>query len=226
MLNLFGLFITIFMFKLFEFLKRFPILKKIPPIISSGFIIILILEIFNISFETYNKSASFLTFLLIPATISLAIPLFKNKEILTTNKRIIHTALIFGAFCSIFITYFLAKLFKIDFAVLTSLIPKSTTSPIAVEISRIINGIPSLTACIVVVTGVFGAVFGHKLLKLFKIKNDVAIGLAIGATTHVMGTSACADKGTEKQVAVSTLALILTGIITAIIAPIFVNFIK
>lgn len=120
----------------------------------------------------------------------------------------------------------MAKLFNIDFAILTSLIPKSTTSPIAVEISRTIEGIPALTACIVVVTGIFGAVLGHKILNLFKVQNEIAKGLAIGSTTHVMGTSACAEKGSEKQVATSTLALILTGIITAIIAPIFVNFIK
>lgn len=224
--NLFGFLITIFMFKLFEYLKKYPILKKIPPILSAGFVIILILENFNISFETYNESASFLTFLLIPATISLAIPLFKNREILTKNKRIIYSALFFSSAFSVLGVYLVSKLFKIDFVILTSLIPKSTTSPIAVEISRIIQGSPSLTACIVVITGVFGAVFGHKLLKLFKVNNDIAIGLSIGSTTHVMGTSACGEKGSEKQVAVSTLALILTGIITAIIAPLFVSFIK
>lgn len=224
--NLFGLLITIFMFKLFEYLKKYPILKKIPPILSAGFIIILILENFNIKFETYNESACFLTFLLIPATISLGVPLFKNKDILTTNKRIIYPTLIFSSIFGILSVYLISKLFKIDFIILASLIPKSTTSPIAVEISKIISGLPSLTACIVVITGVFGAVFGHKLLKLFKIKNDISIGLSIGSTTHVMGTSSCAEKGSERQVAVSTLALILTGIITAIIAPIFINFIK
>ena len=104
-----------------------------------------------------------------------------------------------------------------DWNIITSLIPKSVTTPIAVEISKAIGGIPELTACIVVVTGIYGALFGHKILKLFHIKSDVAIGLSIGASSHVMGTSSCIEKKKDKQVVMATLALIIIGILTTII---------
>ena len=95
--------------------------------------------------------------------------------------------------------------------------PKTVTTPIAIEISKAIGGIPELTACMVCLTGIYGAMFGHKILKMFKIKSDIATGLSIGATSHVLGTSTCIEKKREKQVVMATLALIIIGILTTVI---------
>lgn len=114
-------------------------------------------------------------------------------------------------------TLIIGKLFHSDWQIITSLLPKSVTNPIAVEISKSIGGIPELTACIVVMTGVFGTLFGHKILKLLKIKSDTAIGLAIGACSHVLGTSVCLEKKRKIQVVISTLALIIIGLLTTFI---------
>ena len=93
----------------------------------------------------------------------------------------------------------------------------------AIEISKIIGGIPELTACIVAITGLFGAVFGHRLLKIFHIKSDISKGIAIGATSHVLGTASCLEKHKEKQVVMATISLIVVGIITTLICVFFVH---
>lgn len=223
MINPIGLILTIGLYKLAEYLRRYPILKKLPALLIAGLSLIIVLKVFNINYDTYNESASYLTFLLIPATISLGYPLYKNAKMLVTHKRIIYPAFIFATICAIFTTYVTAKICHTDLNIIVSLLPKSVTAPIAVEISKSLGGIPELTAGVVVLTGVFGAILGHKILQLIKIKNNLAIGLSIGAASHVLGTSSCIEKGIEKQIVMSTLALVIVGILTAILTPIFIK---
>ncbi len=218
-MNPIGILLTIILFLIFNHLKL-----KIPIIISVGLTTILILEIFNISYEQYNQSACFLSFFIAPATIALAYPMYKNYHILISNKKIVFSALLLATVVAIISTYFCAKLFGADLKIITSLLPKSTTLPIALAISKNIDGYLGLTACIVALTGVFGGVLGHKILKFLKVKNDTAIGLALGSASHVIGTAACAQRGKGKQVASSTIALIIVGLLSAIIIPVFKNF--
>lgn len=217
-MNLFGLILTIVLFLIFNRLKL-----KIPVIVSVGVVIIFILKIFKIDYDFYNESASYLSFLIAPATIAFAYPMYKNYYILITNKRALYFALFLGAFVAMISTYYCAKFLGADFKVIMSLLPKSTTMPIAIEISKNINGISELTACAVALTGVLGGVFGHKILKYLKVKNDVAIGLAIGGASHVIGTAACANRKKEKQTAASAIALIIVGLLSAIFIPLFKN---
>jgi len=216
-MNLFGFFSTLILFLIFKKLKL-----KIPPIVSVGVILIIILKVFNISYETYYASAGVLSFLIAPATIALAYPLYKNKNVLVKNKRALYPTLVLGAISAIISTYFCAKFFGAEFKVIMSLIPKSTTMPIALEISKTLGGYQELTACVVALTGIFGGVLGHKILTLLKVKSDTAIGLALGSASHVIGTAACAEKHKTKQVAASTIALILVGLMTVII----ISFLK
>ncbi|MBR3605872.1 MAG: LrgB family protein [Candidatus Gastranaerophilales bacterium] len=218
-MNFFGLILTIILFVIFSRLNL-----KFPIMISVGVSIILILKIFNVDYFSYNQSASFLSFLIAPATIALAMPMYKNYHILLKNKRALYPALFLATIVAIISTYFCAKIFGADFRVILSMLPKSTTMPIALEISKAIDGYLEITAVVVALTGVFGGVFGHNILKLLKIKNDVSIGLALGSASHVIGTAACADKKKDRQVAASTIALILVGLMSAIIIPLFKNF--
>lgn len=213
-MKLFGFFSTLILFLIFNKLKL-----KIPPIVTVGVSLIIILKVFNISYETYNVSASALSFLIAPATIALAYPLYKNCDVLAKNKRALYPTILLGTIVAIISTYICAKFFGADFRVIMSMIPKSTTMPIALEISKIIGGYQELTACAVALTGIFGSVLGHKILTLLKIKSDTAIGLALGSASHVIGTAACAEKQRQKQVASSTIALILVGLLSAIIIP-------
>ncbi len=219
-MTFFGFLITLFLFIIFQKLNL-----KFPIILSVGFCIILILKIFNISYETYNISASYLSYFIAPATIALAYPMYKNYHILITNKRILYFSLFLATTTAMVSTYFCAKLFGADLRVILSLLPKSTTLPIALSISKTIGGYGELTAIIVALTGVFGGAFGHSILKFLKVKNDVAIGLALGSASHVIGTSACANRKKDKQTAASTIALIIVGLLSSIIIPLFKNLI-
>lgn len=225
-MNFFGFIITIVFYKIAEFLKQFPVLSKLPPIVIAGSAIILVLELFDIDFETYNKSACYITYLLMPATIALGYPIYKNIELLKQNKRIICTAFFVATIFAITTTYLTAKICHADLYIIESMLPKSVTAPIAVEISKNIGGIPELTACVVVLTGVFGGMFGHKILELLKIKNDIAIGLSIGAASHVVGTASCIEKGREKQTVMASIAFVIVGVLTAVLAPLFLYLLK
>lgn len=217
MINLWGLLSTILVFELSKKLKGVKYINKIPPMMFSGIILILVLCIFKIDYKSYNESACFLTLLLGPATIALALPLSDNAKLLTKNKRAVYFGFIIAVATAIITTVVLGKIFHADWKLVTSLMPKTVTTPIAIEISKAIGGIPELTACMVVLTGIYGAMFGHKILKMFKVKSDIATGLAIGATSHVLGTSTCIERNRKQQVVMATLALIIIGILTTVI---------
>lgn len=217
MINLWGLVVTVL---IFEIVKRIKWIK-VPAMLVSGIILIFILCVFKIDYSSYNESACFLTLLLGPATIALAMPLSDNAKILVKNKRAVYFGFVIAVATAIITTVVLGRIFHADWQLITSLMPKTVTTPIAIEISKAIGGIPELTACMVCLTGIYGAVFGHKILKAFKIKSDIATGLAIGATSHVLGTSTCIEKKRQKQVVMATLALIIIGILTTVICVFF-----
>lgn len=203
-------------------LKQIPRFKKVPPILLSSAAIIAILYFSKTSYAAYNHSAHYLTMLLLPATIALALPLVENFDLVKNNKRAVIfgslTATIVGVLCVIVIS----KLLQVSDLVLFSMIPKSITTPIAIEVSKSLGGLPALTACIVVLTGLFGGLIGHRLLKFFKIKHNLSIGLAIGACSHVLGTSRCIEKNQPEQSAISGLSIIIVAIMTAVIAPMLI----
>lgn len=214
MINLWGILLTVLIFEISKKLKNIRYIKKIPPMMMTSIILILILCFFKIDYMSYNESACFLTLLLGPATIALALPLSDNSKLLTKNKRAVYFGFVIAVATALITTIVLGKIFHADWKLITSLMPKTVTTPIAIEISKAIGGIPELTACMVVLTGIYGAMFGHKILKIFKVKSDIATGLAIGATSHVLGTSTCVEKNRKKQVVMATLALIIIGVLT------------
>lgn len=220
MMNFLGIVITIFAYRVAESLKKISALKGVPPILFASFFVIFTVKVFHIDYNTYNESARFLTYLLFPATIALGCPIYKNLKLLNRNKRIIMTAFVLATMIALLSTYFLGEFCHSSSHVVESLLPKSTTAPIAIAISKNLGGIPELTACVVLLTGVFGGVLGHRILKLVKVKNDIAIGLSIGAASHVIGTASCIEKGKEKQIVMSSVAFIVVGILTAIFAPV------
>ena len=213
MINLWGLVVTVL---IFEIVKRIKWIK-VPAMLVSGIILIFILCVFKIDYSSYNESACFLTLLLGPATIALAMPLSDNAKILVKNKRAVYFGFVIAVATAIITTVVLGRIFHADWQLITSLMPKTVTTPIAIEISKAIGGIPELTACMVCLTGIYGAMFSHKILKMFKIKSDIATGLSIGATSHVLGTSTCIEKKRQKQVVMATLALIIIGVLTTLI---------
>lgn len=194
------------------------------PLLISAFTIILILKCLGITYEQFYTGGKYLYYFLTPTTVCLAVPLYKNLEKVKKNIFAVLSGIISGCISNALSVCIIAKIFSMDNVLLTSILPKSVTAPIAIGISNEINGIESLTVLVVILTGFCGAILAPIIFKLFKIKSEIAQGIAFGTSAHGSGTGVASTFG-EEQAAMSALAMSINGIITVIVIPIFVSFI-
>lgn len=214
----FGIVLTYIVFSFSKLVAKKTKLTLLNPLLVSSLIVIVILIGFNIPYDNYNKGGQLFTYLITPATVSLAIPLYKNFDTLKNNKKMIGLGVcvaIIAHFSSLVLMYLL---FNSNLDIAMSLIPKSITTAFAKDISTSLGGIEIVTVSVVIVTGIFGATVSPLLNKLFKFKDDRAIGLALGSSAHAIGTSKAVENN-EIQATFSSLALILTGILTVLLSP-------
>ncbi|WP_028274381.1 LrgB family protein [Atopococcus tabaci] len=200
------------------FHRRWPIAIFTPLVFSIGVIIVLLL-VFDIPYETYNEGGQFINLFVTPATVALAIRLEKNFDYLKNYYQSILLGIFFGVLAHTIVIVLLAWLFQFNQELFATLIPKSITTAIAVGVSESLGGLPSLTVAIVVLTGIVGAIVGPPLFKLFQITDPVAQGIAMGSSSHAMGTTKAIELG-EVQGAMSGLAIVVTGIVVVIIVPV------
>ena len=197
--------------------------KKMPipifnPLLFSIVMVIIILLVFNIPYETYQQGGRLIAIFVTPATVSLAIKLEKNFIYLQKNVKAILTGIFSGVVLhTIMITIF-GFLFNFDTQMAGTLFPKSITTAIAVGVSESLGGLVSLTVAVVVFTGIIGAVVGPTVMKLTGINDPVAQGVAMGSSAHAMGTSKAIEMG-EVQGAMSSLSIVVTGITVVVLAP-------
>ena len=222
---LFWLTLTIGSYLIADFIYRksnlFPLLN---PVALSVLLVSLILISFNIQYERYFDGAKFIHFLLGPATVALAIPIYRKWDLIVLNSKAILISLILGSFFAIFITYILSLQFKLQEELIFSLLPRSVTAPIAMGISEIIGGIPSLTAIITLITGVVGASLGVFVFDLMKLKKMEARGFSLGLASHGIGTARAMSR--DKNAGVfAAVGMGLSGLITSIIVPLFLKII-
>ena len=224
---MFGIGLTIIVYVFCELIVNRFELNIIPPFVLACPIImgIIYFQSPHITYEQYAAGANFINFLLGPATVALALPLYRNRQTLKNNLAVIVSGVVVATVIGIVSIFVCGKLFGASEQVLLSLIPKSITTPIAIDVSKTIGGIPALTTAAVIFTGMLGATFNHKLLRLLGIKNHLAAGLAIGASSHGLGTSVCANVS-PVQLAIGGVAIALTGISTSILAPILLPILK
>lgn len=218
---LFGLILTILSFEIgfFIFKKlKFPVLN---PLLLGIIIAMSVISFFDIPLEYFRKGGDYITFLLAPATIALALPLYRQLEKLKKNLIPILIGSVVGAVTAIVSTITLGKLLGIDKMLLVSFMPKSITTPIGIELSKLLGGIPAITIFSILVTGIAGNVFAPLVCRYFKIKHPVAKGIGIGISSHAVGTSKAIEMG-EVEGAMSALSIVIAGIITFIIAPVFI----
>lgn len=188
------------------------------PILLAIAAIILFLKVFNISYETYNKGGQLIEFWLKPAVVALGVPLYLQLETIKKQLMPILLSQLAGCIVGIVSVVLIAKLMGASQEVILSLAPKSVTTPIAMEVTKAIGGIPALTAAVVVAVGLLGAIFGFKVLRLFKVDSPIAQGLSMGTAAHAVGTSTAMDVS-RKQGAYASLGLTLNGIFTALLTP-------
>ena len=216
---LFWLTLTIGSYLIGDYLyKRSKLFPLVNPVAISIFIVSLVLINLDISYERYFDGAKFIHFMLGPATVALAIPIYRQFRLIQKETLSIFVSLITGSLIAIISTFFLCVIFKIDDQVLLSMLPKSATAPIAMGISDLIGGIPSLTAIITVLTGIVGASFGTFALDFLKLKDMSARGFGLGLASHGIGTARAMSRN-ETAGVFAALALGLNGIATAILVP-------
>ncbi|OIK11564.1 hypothetical protein BIV60_17955 [Bacillus sp. MUM 116] len=218
MITLFSILLTLIVYRMTLFLAgRFPT-PLTSPVFLSTILVIAILLGFHISYEEYTPAKEIMTFLLGPATVALAVPIYKNRDLLSKYFGAALMGLIAGTILTIATALLLAKGIHFSKTVLLALSIKSVTVPVATEIGKILKGNQPLIVAFVIITGMIGAMFGPKLLSLFKIDHPYARGLSIGAIAHGIGTAEAVKEG-EIQGAVSGAAMGIAAILTSCILP-------
>lgn len=190
------------------------------PLLISIVCVILFLLIFRIPYEDYEISGQYLSYLLTPATVSLAIPLYKQIELLKKNLRAILLGVLAGAITSMGSILILSLLFGLDHGEYVTLLPKSITTAIGMGISEELGGNVTITVAVIIVTGILGNIIASFVCRLFRIKTPIARGLALGSSAHAIGTARAMQMG-EIEGAMSSLAIVVSGLFTVIGASLF-----
>ena len=195
-------------------------LSMLHPFLISVPVVIAVLKAADIPCEFYIESNVVIDFFLGPCVVALGLLLYDHREIIRRNLAGILSAVVVGSVVGVASVYALCRILKLDDIFLMSLEPKSVTAPIAIEISTFLGGDTSLTAVSVVLCGFIGAVLGPACLRLLRIKSPIAKGLAMGASSHGLGTARAIEMGAVEG-AVSGLAIALMGVMTALVIPLF-----
>ncbi|MFC4323753.1 LrgB family protein [Litchfieldia salsa] len=192
------------------------------PVLTATIIIIFVFKIADMSYVQYTPAKEWLTYLLGPATVALAVPMYQNQKILKEKARLALLCLTIGSLATIASAIILSKLFNLSEQIQAAAAVKAVTTPVAIEIVSMIGGDPSLAAVLVITAGIFGAAFGPLCLSLFKIDDPFSRGLGIGTVSHGIGTSQAVVEG-PLQGAVSSIAMGAAAILTSMILPLIYN---
>ena len=220
---MFGIILTIIAFEIGVTIRnkwRNPLLN---PILIATILIIGFLTITEISYDTYKVGGDYISFFLGPVTVLLAVPLYRHIQALKNAWLPILAGIVVGSTVSIVCVIACAKIFGISKTLMLSLIPKSITIPMGSVVSEQIGGIPSITIVSIVITGITGAVTAPLVCRFFRIKNPVAQGVAIGTSSHALGTTKAMEIG-EVQGAMSSLSIGVAGVVTVFITPVLLKF--
>ena len=193
------------------------------PILISVVLIISFVLLFDIDLAVYQAGTAGISWLLTPATVCLALPLYKQVKVLKKHLPAILTGILAGTLTSLVFIFASCKLLSLDNALTISMLPKSITTAIGMVLSEQSGGYGSLTAASIIVTGILGSLFGSLLCKLFRLADPIAQGVALGTASHVVGPSRANELG-ELQGAVSSLSLAIAGILTVILFPLALTF--
>ncbi|MGN1086357.1 MAG: LrgB family protein [Porcipelethomonas sp.] len=193
------------------------------PLLISIIITIAVLLILGIDYNKYYEGAKYISYLLTPATVCLAIPLYEQIELLKHNFKAIITGILSGVVTSLCTILVLAVVFRFSHEEYVTFLPKSITTAIGIGVSEELGGYVSITAAVIIITGVTGNIFAELIFRLFRIHEPVAKGIALGSASHAIGTAKAMEIG-EVEGAMSSLSIVVSGIITVAGASVFANF--
>ncbi|CAH2717036.1 Holin-like protein CidB [Neobacillus rhizosphaerae] len=208
--------VTVITYLIYQFAKKAYAKWSMPffhPLLLAPILLIALILLVHVSANQYLADSKWLTHMLGPATVAFAVPIYKNLSIVKKYLGTIIISITSGTLVAIFSTFGLSKLFHLKYDFITSILPRSITTPIAVEVSKEIGGLPTLTTVFVILTGVIGGVVGPIVIKSLSIQTPIAKGLALGMGAHGAGTNKALEFG-EQEATFSSLAMIFAAWIT------------
>ena len=211
----FGVSVTLLFFALGLALKKKFNWALLNPLLVASVLTIALLLVLDIDYDSYNASANLLSYLLTPATVCLAIPLYQNLSILRKNIAAILCGIFSGVLANIALILLLAVAFGLSHQQYITLLPKSITTAIGMGVSQELGGTVSLTIAVIILTGIFANISAELVFRVFRVRDAVAKGVALGTAGHAIGTSKAKELG-KTEGAVSSLAIAVTGLISVV----------
>ncbi|CAM3960289.1 LrgB family protein [Mesobacillus zeae] len=205
--------ITYIVYRLAKFLYSQRQLPFFHPLLLAPAMLIGIISIVHISASEYIGDAKWLSHMLAPATVAFAVPIYKHRQLVLKYISTILASITAGSLIAIFSSYVLAEAINLKYDFVTSILPRSITTPIAIEVSKETGGLPTLTTVFVIMTGVVGGIVGPMVIKWLSIKNPIAKGLALGMGAHGAGTNKAMEYG-EQEATFSSIGMIFAAVIT------------
>lgn len=193
------------------------------PLLISIILVICVLLVTGVSYDSYSAGANSISYLLTPATVCLAVPLYQQVELLRRNFKAVMLGILSGVLASLVSVFLLAMLFHFDHADYVTFLPKSITTAIGIGVSEELGGHVAVSVVVIIITGVLGNIFAEGFLKLLRIKEPIAKGIAIGCSSHALGTAKAMEMGTIEG-AMSSLSIVVCGVMTVIGASVFAMF--
>ncbi|MCF2555647.1 LrgB family protein [Faecalicatena contorta] len=218
-----GVVISLLAYEIGLFLKKKLKLALFNPLLVAIILVIVFLVVSKVDYESYNESAKYLAYLLTPATVSLAIPLYQQMELLKKNIAAIIGGIIAGVLASLGTVLAMSLLFGLSHEEYVTLLPKSITTAIGMGVSEELGGYVTISVAVIIITGVLGNMTAEFICKKFHIRNAISRGVAIGGASHAIGTAKAMEMG-EVEGAMSSLAIVVSGLCTVLGASVFATF--
>lgn len=215
--------ISLLGYELGSFLKKKTGLAILNPLLVAVVIVIGVLLLLHVDYAVYEERSQLLHYMLTPSTVALAVPLYRQFSLLKKHGLAIAAGVLAGVLTSLVSTLLLAVLFRLTHEEYVTLLPKSITTAIGMGMSEEMGGIVTITVAVIVVTGIVGNIIGEWVCCLFHIREKIAVGLALGTSAHVIGTAKAMELG-EVEGAMSSLAIVLAGVMTVAGANVFALF--
>lgn len=219
-----GVSVSLISYMIGVYLKKKLNVGLFNPLLISIAVTIIFLVLAHIDYNAYNEGARYLSWLLTPATVCLAIPLYEEFELLKSNVRAVMCGIISGVLTSLITILVLAMFFGLTHEEYVTLLPKSITTAIGMGVSEELGGYVTITVAVIIITGVIGNILAEFICKIFRIEEPIAKGIAIGSAAHAIGTAKAMEIG-EVEGAMSSLSIAVAGILTLVGASVFAHFI-
>lgn len=219
-----GVSVSLISYMIGVYLKKKLNVGLFNPLLISIAVTIIFLVLAHIDYDAYNEGARYLSWLLTPATVCLAIPLYEEFELLNSNVRAVMCGIISGVLTSLITILVLALFFGLTHEEYVTLLPKSITTAIGMGVSEELGGYVTITVAVIIITGVIGNILAEFICKIFRIEEPIAKGIAIGSAAHAIGTAKAMEIG-EVEGAMSSLSIAVAGILTVVGASVFAHFI-